>query len=52
MERLFGDLKGLIVDEDTLRREWSNPDQREHLISVLEDRGYGADTGRTARLPR
>jgi len=43
MARLFGDLSGLIVDEDTLRKEWSDPEQRERLISVLEDRGYDAD---------
>ena len=43
LERLFGDLSGLIVDEDTLRREWSDPKQRERLIAVLDDRGYDAD---------
>lgn len=43
LERLFGDLSGLIVDEDTLRNDWSNPEQRERLIAVLEDRGYDAD---------
>ncbi|MEQ1902438.1 MAG: DEAD/DEAH box helicase family protein [Devosia sp.] len=43
LERLFGDLSGLIVDEDALRREWSDPDRREKFIAVLEDRGYDAD---------
>ncbi len=43
MARLFGDLTGLILDEDTLRKEWSDPEQRERLISILEDRGYDAD---------
>ncbi|WDR07428.1 DEAD/DEAH box helicase family protein [Devosia rhodophyticola] len=42
-ERLFGDLSGLILDEDALRAEWSDPDRREKLIEVLADRGYDAD---------
>jgi type I restriction enzyme, R subunit len=41
--RLFGDLSGMVVDEETLRREWSDPEQRERLIAVLEDRGYDAE---------
>ncbi|MEO7222983.1 MAG: type I restriction-modification enzyme R subunit C-terminal domain-containing protein [Devosia sp.] len=43
LERLFGDLTGLIVDEDALRAEWSDPDRREKLIAVLADRGYDSD---------
>jgi type I restriction enzyme R subunit len=43
LERLFGDLSDLIVDEDALRAEWSDPDRREKLIAVLADRGYDAD---------
>ena len=43
LERLFGDLAGLIVDEDALRAEWSDPDRREKLMAVLADRGYDAD---------
>lgn len=43
LERLFGDLSGLIVDEDGLRKEWSDPDQRERLIAVLADKGYDAE---------
>lgn len=43
LERLFGDLSGLIVDEDALRAEWSDPDRREKLIAVLADRGYDTD---------
>ena len=43
LERLFGDLQGLILDEDLLRAEWSDPDRRERLIAVLADRGYDAD---------
>lgn len=40
MERLFGDLSGLIVDEDSLRSEWSDPERRDKLIAILADRGY------------
>jgi type I restriction enzyme R subunit len=43
LERLFGDLAGLIIDEDALRAEWSDPDRRERLVAVLADRGYDAD---------
>jgi type I restriction enzyme R subunit len=43
IERLFGDLSTLIGDEDELRRKWSDPDQREHFVAVLEERGYDAD---------
>ncbi|MEX0953605.1 MAG: DEAD/DEAH box helicase family protein [Rhizobiaceae bacterium] len=43
MERLFGDLAGLIVDEDALRDEWSDPDRRERFSAVLEDKGYDQD---------
>lgn len=43
LERLFGDLSGLIASEDELRRQWSDPDQRERFIAILEQRGYDAD---------
>ncbi len=43
LERLFGDLSGLIVDEDALRQEWSDPESREKSIAVLEDRGCDPD---------
>jgi len=43
LERLFGDLAGLIVDEDALRAEWSDPGSRDKLIAVLAERGYDAD---------
>ncbi|MFO1238298.1 MAG: DEAD/DEAH box helicase family protein [Alphaproteobacteria bacterium] len=43
LERLFGDLAGMIASEDDLRRTWSDPDQREHFVSVLEQQGYDAD---------
>jgi type I restriction enzyme R subunit len=43
LERLFGDLSAMIGDEDDLRRKWSNPDSRERLLAVLEQRGYDAD---------
>lgn len=43
LERLFGDLAGLIADEDQLRATWSDPDNREHFLGQLSDRGYDQD---------
>ena len=43
LERLFGDLSGMISDEDELRRQWSNPESRERFVALLEQRGYDAD---------
>lgn len=43
VDRLFGDLSGMISDEDELRRQWSNPESRERFIALLEQRGYDAD---------
>jgi len=43
LERLYGDLAGLITDEDQLRREWSDPERREHFIAVLAQKGYDSD---------
>ena len=40
MERLFGDLEGLVADEDDLRAKWSDPDTRDHFFQALEERGY------------
>ena len=43
LERLFGDLTGIVADEDQLRAVWSDPDNREHFLDQLSDRGYDAD---------
>ena len=43
MERLFGDLSGIIADEDQLRAMWSDPDNRERFLGQLSDRGYDQD---------
>tara|TARA_R110002073_G_scaffold19509_4_gene71219 strand:- start:8650 stop:10977 length:2328 start_codon:yes stop_codon:yes gene_type:complete len=43
LERLFGDLSGIITDEDQLRAMWSDPDNRERFLGQLSDRGYDAD---------
>lgn len=40
LERLFGDLSGLIANEDQLREMWSDPDNRERFLGQLSDRGY------------
>ena len=43
LERLFGDLSGLIADEDQLRNVWSDPDNRAHFLDQLADHGYDQD---------
>lgn len=43
LERLFGDLSGIVTDEDQLRALWSDPDNRERFLEQLSDRGYDAD---------
>lgn len=43
LERLFGDLSMMIPDEDALRKVWSDPDNREHFLGQLLDRGYDQD---------
>ncbi|MBV6637494.1 MAG: restriction endonuclease subunit R, partial [Mameliella sp.] len=43
LEQLFGDLSGLIKDEDELRKKWSNPTTRVALVQQLFDRGYDAE---------
>lgn len=43
LKRLFGDLSGIVGDEDQLRKVWSDPDNREHFLGQLADRGYDQD---------
>ena len=43
LEMLFGDLAGLVADEDQLRDTWGDPEAREHFITVLEEKGYDRD---------
>ncbi|WP_299703538.1 EcoAI/FtnUII family type I restriction enzme subunit R [uncultured Tateyamaria sp.] len=40
MNQLFGDLEGLISDEDQLRKIWSDPETRSRFLAQLQDRGY------------
>ena len=40
LKRLFGDLKGMIVDEDQLRAIWADPDNRVTFLERLDDHGY------------
>ncbi len=40
LQRLFGDLSGLVADEDQLRATWSDPDARARFVAQLGDRGY------------
>ena len=50
LKRLFGNLTGLISDEDHLRKVWSDPDSREKFLTQLADRGY--DDGRLNDIRR
>lgn len=43
MAQLFGDLSGLVTDEDELRAIWSDPDRREAFIQRLADLGYDGE---------
>lgn len=43
LNRLFGDLSGIVKNEDQLRAVWSDPDSREHFLQQLADRGYYRD---------
>ena len=43
LRRLFGDLSGIVADEDQLRLVWSDPDSRERFLEQLSDRGYDSD---------
>lgn len=43
LQRLFGDLSKMVPDEDALRKVWSDPDNREHFLGQLSDRGYDQD---------
>ena len=43
LKRLFGDLTGVVTDEDQLRAVWSDPDNRERFLEQLSDRGYDRD---------
>ena len=43
IQQLFGDLGGLIADEDELRAIWSDPERRESFIQRLADLGYDSE---------
>ncbi len=43
MQQLFGDLGGLVANEDELRTIWSDPDRREAFIQRLADLGYDSE---------
>ncbi|MCY3755148.1 MAG: DEAD/DEAH box helicase family protein [Alphaproteobacteria bacterium] len=40
LNRLFGDLSGMVADEDQLRAIWSDPDNRVRFLQRLEEHGY------------
>ena len=50
MQQLFGDLDGLVANEDELRAIWSDPDRRELFMQRLADMGY--DAGRMDDMRR
>jgi type I restriction enzyme, R subunit len=41
VEKLFGELPALFMDEDELRRLWSVPDTRKALLDGLAEKGFG-----------
>ena len=41
IDHLFGGLSSLVVDEDALRKTWSNPETRAHFLQQLEEQGFG-----------
>jgi len=43
MEQLFGDLEGLVADEDELRKVWSDPQSRVQFMQKLQEQGYDSD---------
>ena len=43
LEMLFGDLSGLVEDENQLREIWSNPETRQHFMVQLGKHGYAGD---------
>lgn len=43
LRHLFGELDGLIDDEEELRVKWSDPDLRKALLEQLSERGFGSN---------
>ncbi len=41
MEELFGKLPDFFMDEDELRRLWSDPETRKRLLRGLAEKGFG-----------
>lgn len=50
LERLFGDLSGLVGSEQELRDIWMRPDARQHFLTVLQEKGY--DAGKLDEMAR
>ena len=48
LNSIYRDLPTFFKDEDELRRLWSQPDTRQHLLKGLEEKGY--DWGKLAEL--
>lgn len=49
VDLLFGELSGLIPDEDRLRTVWSDPDTRQTFLDQLADRGFDTASLDTVR---
>jgi type I restriction enzyme R subunit len=43
LEALYGTLPEFFKDEDQLRRIWSAPDTRKHLLAGLAEKGFGRE---------
>lgn len=50
LERLFGDLSGIVGNEQELRDIWSKPEKRQHFLTVLQEKGY--DAGKLDEMAR
>ena len=50
LNRLFGDLQGMVAGEDRLRAIWSDPDSRAQFLERLEESGYDRDRLNDIRL--
>ena len=50
LERLFGDLSGIVGSEQELRDIWSKPEKRQHFLTVLQEKGY--DAGKLDEMAR
>lgn len=49
LQRLFSRFSGIVTDEDQLRADWTDPDDREHFLRHFADSGYDAERSKEIR---